>query len=96
MLWRRAWRDRLDVLGAERAAVDTMGRLLEWAETVVLVDAGSGPVEEQDVNGGRDGKAEDVEVLTLAKAAQAGKNLCSWLGDVEGALEIEAFEMDEF
>ena len=38
MLWAGAQRDRLHVLDVERIAVDNMGALLAWAETVALGD----------------------------------------------------------
>ncbi|CAJ2513351.1 Uu.00g014700.m01.CDS01 [Anthostomella pinea] len=38
MIWTGSQRDRLDVLNVERLAVDSMARLLAWAETVALGD----------------------------------------------------------
>lgn len=72
-LWSQSQRDRLHVPNTERVAVANMTHLLEWAETIVLGDAEAMADEPLDVN----------RVLT------AGKNLCAWLGDVDGRGEIE-------
>ncbi|KAI0012888.1 hypothetical protein F4779DRAFT_505227 [Xylariaceae sp. FL0662B] len=48
MLWAGSQRDRLDVLNVERLAVETMGRLLTWAETVVLGDYDEWVVAEEE------------------------------------------------
>ncbi|KAI8956792.1 hypothetical protein F5Y11DRAFT_341900 [Daldinia sp. FL1419] len=38
MLWNGSQRDRLHVLNVERMAIESMGRLMRWAETVALGD----------------------------------------------------------
>ncbi|KAM0329938.1 hypothetical protein ACHAQA_004105 [Verticillium albo-atrum] len=74
-LWKQAQRDRLHVPNSERMALDNMGQLLEWAETVMRGE-------------GEDGQ-DEVE-RNLLKVLTAGRNLCAWLGDEVGMEMIEA------
>lgn len=74
LVWRRAQRDREDVLGAEVKACRDMGFLHEYGETVVLYNT---------VDGEGDPKG------CLERVVTAGYQLCRWLGDGEGVEEIE-------
>ncbi|KAJ9142203.1 hypothetical protein NKR23_g7353 [Pleurostoma richardsiae] len=94
--WRRAARDRLDVLGAERDALAAMTALVEWAERVALAAV---TAEGEDGSGGRGGGVgggegkEAVEDL-VREVLTAGTALCEWLRD-EGALrEIADVELE--
>jgi hypothetical protein len=69
LIWRRALRDRGDVLGAETCGCRDMGFLLECAETVVLYDAGEW---ERDPERG------------FQMICEAGGNFCRDLKDAEG------------
>ncbi|KAI1872611.1 hypothetical protein JX265_005491 [Neoarthrinium moseri] len=73
MLWAGSQRDRLVVLNVERLAVDSMARLLGWAETVALGDG-----DEWMLNGDE----------TLRRALDAGTNLCMWLGVHEAVRDM--------
>ncbi|KUI62251.1 hypothetical protein VP1G_09378 [Cytospora mali] len=78
LMWRRALRDRDDVLGAETYGCRNMGLLFECAETVVLYDS----VEwEMDSERG-------FEMI-----CQAGRNLCRTLNDVEGMERVNDIEV---
>ncbi|KUI66946.1 hypothetical protein VM1G_01455 [Cytospora mali] len=78
LMWRRALRDRDDVLGAETCGCRNMGSLFECAETVVLHDAG-----EWEGDAGR-----GFEMI-----CQAGRNLCRTLNDVEGMERVNDIEV---
>ncbi|ROW11079.1 hypothetical protein VMCG_01450 [Cytospora schulzeri] len=69
LIWRRALRDRDDVLGAETGGCRDMGFLFECAETVVLYDAGEWEREPQ---------------RGFGRICQAGRDLCQELKDVKG------------
>lgn len=74
LIWQRARRDRVDVLGAEAKACRNMKALQECGETIVLynlVDFESDP----------DG--------CFAKVLEAGKDICRELGDLEALKMIE-------
>ncbi|KAG8164874.1 hypothetical protein KVR01_005149 [Diaporthe batatas] len=74
LLWRRACRDRGDVLGAEAAALRRMGLLVGCAEAVVLYDASEWE--------GDPGKG-------FYAACRAGRDFCAELGDSRGAGRVE-------
>ncbi|TDZ14954.1 hypothetical protein Cob_v012116 [Colletotrichum orbiculare MAFF 240422] len=78
-VWAQSRRDRLHVPGTERTAVLNMAHLIEWAETIVWT---SGDVAVGDI--GREPAIKNIFA--------AGKNLCAWLGDVDGREIIEALE----
>jgi hypothetical protein len=73
MIWSRSQRDRLHVLGTERMAVENMGCLLEWGETIVL-----GDIDEWNMS----------DEAAVRRFITAGQNLCAWLGDDEGVATI--------
>ncbi|KAI3400469.1 hypothetical protein diail_3090 [Diaporthe ilicicola] len=77
LVWRRACRDRDDVLGAEAGAARRMGLLVGFSETVVLYDAAEW---ERD--------AERVFYMVC----EAGRNLCRELGDLEGVERLDVIE----
>ncbi|KAI1079413.1 hypothetical protein F5B20DRAFT_543451 [Whalleya microplaca] len=79
MLWTGSQRDRLNVLNVERLAVETMGRLLAWAETVVLGDYDEWVFAEEEA---------------LWRVVDAGRNLCAWLGVPDGIRAMEILEGD--
>ncbi|KAI1807691.1 hypothetical protein F4811DRAFT_449447 [Daldinia bambusicola] len=77
MLWSGSQRDRLHVLNVERLAIETMGRLMHWAETVTL--------GEWDEWQGADEQA-------LWRVLEAGRHLCDWLGVPDAIQAMEALE----
>lgn len=80
LVWRRACRDREDVLGAEAAGARRMCLLVECAEAVVLYDA----VEwEGDPEKG------------FYTACRAGRDFCRELGDLSGVARVEDIERGE-
>ncbi|KAI1770926.1 hypothetical protein F4818DRAFT_225692 [Hypoxylon cercidicola] len=79
MLWAGSQINRLDVLNVERTAVDNMGRLLCWAETVTLSDSDEWRSAEEDV---------------LWRVLEAGSNLCAWLGVPDGIQTMSRLESD--
>ncbi|KAF9879028.1 hypothetical protein CkaCkLH20_03261 [Colletotrichum karsti] len=81
-LWAQAQRDRFHVPGTERAAVENMAHLLEWAETIVW----NLPTEDE--------YEDDGLVEFHAREVTAGKNLCLWLGDTERWEMIVALELE--
>lgn len=78
LIWRRALRDREDVLGAETCGCRDMGFLFECAEAVVLYDADEW---ERDPERG-------FEVV-----CQAGRDLCRKLKDVKGMDGVDDIEL---
>ncbi|OTB01501.1 hypothetical protein M426DRAFT_14386 [Hypoxylon sp. CI-4A] len=79
MLWTNSQRDRLDVLNVERNAVDNMGRLLCWAETVALGDYDEWTMADNEA---------------LQHVMAAGKDLCAWLGLLDGMQAMDALESE--
>lgn len=80
LVWRRACRDRGDVLGAEAAATRKMALLVGCTETVVLYDAAEW---EGDPERG------------FYAACRAGRDFCAELGDLCGAGRVEGIECGE-
>ncbi|KAH8788537.1 hypothetical protein F5883DRAFT_514226 [Diaporthe sp. PMI_573] len=80
LIWRRACRDRDDVLGAEAAGVRKIGLLVECAEAVVLYDAAEW---EGDPERG------------FYTACRAGRDFCQELGDLRGVGSVEDIERGE-
>ncbi|KAF3059367.1 hypothetical protein GL218_05063 [Daldinia childiae] len=84
MLWTGSQRDRLHVLNVERLAIESMGRLMHWAETVALSSEDEWRVADEQA---------------LWQALDAGRNLCSWLGVPDAMHAMEALEgevMEEY
>lgn len=81
LIWRRARRDREDVLGAEAGAARSMALLVGSAEAVVLCDAAEW---EGDPKGAFD------------TACRAGRDLCWVLGDMRGIERVEGIERGDF
>ncbi|OTA86244.1 hypothetical protein M434DRAFT_399960 [Hypoxylon sp. CO27-5] len=79
MLWAGSQRDRLDVLNVERAAVENMGRILCWAETVALGDYDEWNMADEEA---------------LRQVLEAGRNLCDWLQVSDGIQGMDALEND--
>ncbi|KAI0140164.1 hypothetical protein F4776DRAFT_580404 [Hypoxylon sp. NC0597] len=79
MLWAGSQRDRLDVLNVERAAVENMGRILCWAETVALGDYDEWNMADEEA---------------LRQVLEAGRNLCDWLQVPDGIQGMDALEND--
>ncbi|OTB16068.1 hypothetical protein K445DRAFT_22383 [Daldinia sp. EC12] len=77
MLWSGSQRDRLHVLNVERLAIETMGRLMRWAETVTL---------------GEWDEWQGADEQVLWQVLEAGRHLCSWLGVPDAIQAIEALE----
>lgn len=77
LIWRRAQRDREDVLGAEACACREMNFLHKWCETLVLYNAA-------DFDADPDG--------CFARVLEAGKGICRELGDWEGLASLEVVE----
>ena len=75
VLWSRSQNERASLPGAERVAIENMGFLVEWAETVVL-----GQTDEWE-------DASDEE--DVRQAMVAARNLCAWLGDREGLCVLD-------
>lgn len=80
LIWRRARRDREDVLGAEAGGARSMALLVGSAEAVVICDAAEW---EGDPEGG------------FHKACRAGRDLCWVLGDMRGIERVEDIERGE-
>lgn len=80
LVWRRACRDREDVLGAEAAGARRMCLLVECAEAVVLYDAA-----------GWEGDPEKG----FYTACRAGREFCRELGDLSGVARVESIERGE-
>lgn len=80
LVWRRACRDRGDVLGAEATGVRKMALLVGCVEAVVLYDA----VEWEG----------DPEKGFYA-ACRAGRDFCRELGDLRGAVRVEGIHRGE-
>ncbi|RYP78281.1 hypothetical protein DL769_003217 [Monosporascus sp. CRB-8-3] len=78
MLWASSQRSRLEVLNVERLAVEDMGNLLSWAETVAL-----GDYDEWRA-------AEDAFWYVF----EAGRRLCAWLGVADGIQAMAMLESD--
>ncbi|KAI1407479.1 hypothetical protein F5Y13DRAFT_126316 [Hypoxylon sp. FL1857] len=79
MLWAGSQRDRLDVLNVERAAVENMGRILCWAETVALGDYDEWTIADEEA---------------LRQVLEAGRSLCDWLQVPDGIQGMRALESD--
>ncbi|KAI1137056.1 hypothetical protein F5Y05DRAFT_95841 [Hypoxylon sp. FL0543] len=79
MLWAGSQRDRLDVLNVERSAVENMGRILCWAETVALGDYDEWTMADEEA---------------LRQVLKAGRSLCHWLQVPDGVQEMDALESD--
>ncbi|KAI1650552.1 uncharacterized protein F4817DRAFT_264256 [Daldinia loculata] len=77
MLWTGSQRDRLHVLNVERLAIESMGRLMHWAETVALSSEDEWRVADDQA---------------LWQVLDAGRNLCSWLGVPDAVHAMEALE----
>lgn len=80
LVWRRARRDREDVLGAEAGGARRIALLVGCAEAVVLCDAAEW---HGDPEGG------------FYAACRAGRDLCSELGDLRGAERVDGIERGE-
>lgn len=80
LIWRRACRDREDVLGAEAGGARRIALLVECAEAVVLYDANEW--------------AGDPERGFYA-ACRAGRDLCRELGDFRGVGRVDGIERGE-
>lgn len=80
LVWRRARRDREDVLGAEAGGARRIALLLGCAEAVVLCDAAEW---DGDPEGG------------FYAACRAGRDLCSELGDLRGVERVDGIERGE-
>ncbi|RYP63829.1 hypothetical protein DL770_009293 [Monosporascus sp. CRB-9-2] len=78
MLWASSQRSRLEVLNVERLAIEDMGNLLGWAETVAL-----GDYDEWRA-------AEDAFWYVF----EAGRKLCAWLGVADGIQAMATLESD--
>ncbi|RYO96466.1 hypothetical protein DL764_007461 [Monosporascus ibericus] len=78
MLWASSQHSRLEVLNVERLAVEDMGNLLGWAETVAL-----GDYDEWRA-------AEDAFWCIF----EAGRKLCAWLGVADGIQAMAMLESD--
>ncbi|KAG6363042.1 hypothetical protein INS49_008137 [Diaporthe citri] len=74
LIWRRARRDREDVLGAEAGGARRIALLVECAEAVVLYDAAEW-----------DGDPERA----FYAACRAGRDLCQELGDFRGIGRVD-------
>lgn len=81
LIWRRARRDREDVLGAEAGGARSMALLVGCAEALVLCDAAEW---EEDPERG------------FHMACRAGRDLCWVLGDMRGIERVEDIERGEF
>ncbi|KAI1467362.1 uncharacterized protein F4812DRAFT_459467 [Daldinia caldariorum] len=79
MLWSGSQRDRLHVLNVERLAIETMGRLMRWAETVTL---------------GEWDEWQGAEEQTLWQVLEAGRHLCDWLGVPDAIQAMEVLECE--
>ncbi|KAI0838998.1 hypothetical protein F5Y06DRAFT_267154 [Hypoxylon sp. FL0890] len=79
MLWAGSQRERLDVLNVERAAVENMGRILCWAETVALGDYDEWTMADEEA---------------LRQVLEAGRSLCYWLQVPDGIQGVDALESD--
>jgi hypothetical protein len=77
LIWRKACRDREDVLGAEAAGARKMGLLFECAEAMILYDAAEW---EGDPEKG------------FYTACRAGREFCRELGDSDGARRVQDIE----
>ncbi|KAI0845620.1 hypothetical protein F5Y00DRAFT_165719 [Daldinia vernicosa] len=77
MLWTGSQRDRLHVLNVERLAIESMGRLMHWAETVAL---------------GNEDEWRVANEQALWEVLDAGRNLCSWLGVPDAVRAMEVLE----
>lgn len=80
LIWRRARRDRADVLGAEVQGCRAMQVLQESGETIVLHDAGA---FSRDPGG------------CFARVLGAGRAICRELGDWEALRVMESWEEEE-
>ncbi|KAK7714369.1 hypothetical protein SLS64_004469 [Diaporthe eres] len=80
LIWRRACRDREDVLGAEAGGARRIALLVQCAEAVVLYDANEW-----------DGDPE----RGFYAASRAGRDLCRELGDLRGVERIDGIERGE-
>lgn len=80
LIWRRAHRDREDVLGAEAGGARRMASLVGCAEAVVLYDAAEW-----------DGDPE----RGFYTACRAGREFCRELGDSLGAERVDGIERGE-
>lgn len=80
LIWRRAQRDREDVLGAEAKACQEMSFLFECAEVIVLYNLADA--------------ARDPQACWRQLVA-AGTGICRGLGDWEGVKMIEMEQMGE-
>ncbi|KAI0110027.1 hypothetical protein F4814DRAFT_450998 [Daldinia grandis] len=77
MVWTGSQRDRLHVLNVERLAIESMGRLMHWAETVALSSGDEWRIANEQA---------------LWEVLDAGRNLCSWLGVPDAVHAMEALE----
>lgn len=80
LIWRRAQRDREDVLGAEAKACQEMSFLFECGEVIVLYNL---------ADAARDPQACWRQLMA------AGTGICQGLGDLEGLKMIEMEQMGE-
>ncbi|RYP23959.1 hypothetical protein DL765_000845 [Monosporascus sp. GIB2] len=78
MLWANSQRSRLEVLNVERLAVEDMGNLLGWAETVALGDY-------DEWRAGED---------AFWCVFETGTKLCTWLGVADGIQAMAMLESD--
>lgn len=79
LIWRRAQRDREDVLGAELKACREMGFLHECGEMIVLYNTVDAERDPQDC---------------WHRIVTAGRGICQALGDLDGMRLMELGQMD--